>query len=102
MSRRQRWRQHLAPRSKDFVRGNWSGLFKFSEFFVCYLKFTTRAEWQGAQSKQSGKIEYLLNTYDDWATAPPQQIGLSFQLFPTIKESKKNVLYEIGINAQAA
>ena len=57
MSRRQRWRQHLAPRSKDFVRGNWSGLFKFSEFFFCYLKFTTRAEWQGAQSKQSGKIE---------------------------------------------
>ena len=70
-NRRLKWRKHLAPKSQDFVRGDWSGLFKFSEFFYCYLKFTTRAEWQGGQSKQSAKIEYILNTYDDLAAAPP-------------------------------
>ena len=71
MSRRLRWRSHLAPRSIDFVRGNWSGFFKFSEFFYCYLKYSSRAEWQGGKAKQSTYIDYILITYDDYANAPP-------------------------------
>ena len=101
MNRRLRWREHLSVRSKDFARGNWSGIWKFSEFFFCYLKHSSRAEWEGAQAKHPKLIWYLLITHDDWATAPPQQIGLSFQLFPTITKSEKNVLYKIGANAQA-
>ena len=101
MNRRLRWRQHLSVRSKDFVRGSWSGIWKFSEFFFCYLKFTTRAEWEGAQSKQPDIIWYLLLTHDDWPAAPPLEIGLSLKLLPTITKSEKNVLYKVGANAQA-
>ena len=72
MNRRLRWRQHLAVRSQDYLRGDWSGIWKFSEFFYCYLKHTTSAEWQGGKTRQSAKIEYLLTTHDDWATAPPE------------------------------
>ena len=72
MNRRLRWRQHLAVRSVDFARGDYSGIWKFSEFFFCYLKHTTRREWLGGKTRQSMKIEYLLTTYDDCSNAPPQ------------------------------
>lgn len=71
-NRRLKWRPHLALKSQDYYRGDWSGLFKFSEFFFCYLKFTTRAEWEGGKTKQATKIEYRLTTQDDWVNAPPQ------------------------------
>ena len=71
MNRRLRWRQHLAERTVDRFRNDFSGLWKFSEFFFAYLKFTTKGEWEGAKSRIPNLVWYLLLTHDDWATAPP-------------------------------
>ena len=72
MNRRLRWREYLSRRSKDFTRKNWSGIWKFSEFFFGYLKLIFCFQWQGAKARQSNNITYLLETHDDWATAPPK------------------------------
>lgn len=71
MGRRNRVREHIGKRSRDFILGSWRGLFKFSEFFFAYLKYTAKGEWAGSAAKSSQNIEYLLTTYDDCATAPP-------------------------------
>lgn len=71
MGRRNRVRESLGKRSKDFIPGSWRGLFKFSEFFFTYLKYTTRGEWAGGAAKSSDSIGYILTTHDDLATAPP-------------------------------
>ena len=73
--RRHRWREYLSQRSIDRLRNNWSGIWVHCEFFFAYLKFTTRGEWEGAQSKQPVLIWYLLLTHDDWATAPPSEFS---------------------------
>lgn len=71
MGRRNRVREHIGKRSKDFILGSWRGLFKFSEFFFSYLKYITKCEWAGGAAKSSQNIEYLLTTHDDLSTAPP-------------------------------
>jgi hypothetical protein len=73
-SSRRRWRKHFAERTVDRFRGDRSGIWKHCEFFWEYLKFTTRAEWEGALAKQPVTIWYLLETHDDWANAPPDVI----------------------------
>jgi len=67
-----RWRQHLHNKSQESLRNDWVGFWKFSEFFYCYLKYIDSSLWQGAKCTQSKNITYLLETHDDWATAPPK------------------------------
>lgn len=73
-SNRRKWRKHFAERTVDRFRGDWSGIWKHSEFFWAYLKITTRWEWEGAQAKEPVIIWYRLETHDDRANAPPDII----------------------------
>ena len=71
MSRRQRFRQHLAIKSIDRLYSKRKLMpFTHCEFFWEYVKLA-QAEFDCPIKKPTLKIEYLLTTHDDWATAPP-------------------------------